>query len=185
MKFMKCHILELGILMECLLKLTLLIDLETMATQRKLKYSVSDASRRMYKIETNGIYRKLENPLPSESQLRQQRFEERQRPLSQILASSSFRETLDRNAFSRGQSLSNLKKSRQRNSLNLPNSFSLDLEYDVNANAKTDRSYKVSMLSRLIHCKNVFSSKILSRKRMFSFFNFLFSNLNTKVFFIL
>lgn len=110
-----------------------------MTTQRKLKYSVSDASRRMYKIETNGIYRKLENPLPSESQLRQQRFEERQRPLSQILASSSFRETLDRNAFSRGQSLSNLKKSRQRNSLNLPNSFSLDLEYDVNANAKTDR----------------------------------------------
>lgn len=92
------------------------LDLETMATQRKLKYSVSDASRRMYKIETNGIYRKLENPLPSESQLRQQRFEERQRPLSQILASSSFRETLDRNAFSRGQSLSNLKKSRQRNS---------------------------------------------------------------------
>lgn len=40
------------------------------------------------------------------------------------------------------------------------------------------------MLSRLIHCKNVFSSKILSRKRMFSFFDFLFSNLNTKVFFL-
>lgn len=47
------------------------------------------------------------------------------------------------------------------------------------------RSYKVSMLSRLIHCKNVFSSKILSRKRMFSFFNFLFSNLNIKVFYII
>ena len=109
-----------------------------MTSQRKLKYSVSDASRRMYKIETNGIYRKLENPWPTDSQLRQQRFEERQRPLSQILASSSFRETFDRKAFTRGQSLSNLKKSRQRNSLNLPNSFSLDLEYDVNANAKID-----------------------------------------------
>lgn len=47
------------------------------------------------------------------------------------------------------------------------------------------RSYKVSMLSRLIHCKNEFSSKILSRKRMFSFFNFLFSNLNIKVFYII
>ncbi|XP_062612427.1 serine-rich adhesin for platelets-like [Saccostrea cucullata] len=109
-----------------------------MTTHRKLKYSVSDASRRMYRDETNGIYRKLDNPSPTENQLRQQRFEARQRPLSHILASSSFREDFNRNQITRGQSLSNLKKARLRNSLNLPHSFSLDLGYDVDANANLD-----------------------------------------------
>ncbi|XP_062584704.1 uncharacterized protein LOC134246362 isoform X2 [Saccostrea cucullata] len=109
-----------------------------MTTHRKLKYSVSDASRRMYRDETNGIYRKLDNPSPTENQLRQQKFEARQRPLSHILASSSFREDYNREQITRGQSLSNLKKARLRNSLNLPHSFSLDLGYDVDANANLD-----------------------------------------------
>lgn len=111
-----------------------------MTTQRRLKYSVSDASRRMYREETNGIYRKLENPWPTENQLRHQQFEARQRPLSHILASSSFRDTLNKGQVSGGQSLSNLKKARLRNSLNLPINFSLDSEYFVNANGDLNSS---------------------------------------------
>ena len=86
----------------------------------------------MYKEDdTYGTYRKLGDDHRSEDDIRQERYDNRTRPLSYAFGSHSFRETAD---WDKGQSLILLKKARSRNSLNLPRNF--DLDADLNANAK-------------------------------------------------
>ncbi|KAK3094819.1 hypothetical protein FSP39_006636 [Pinctada imbricata] len=110
-----------------------------MSTPRRVKYRVSRSySERMYKEDTNGVYRKLTDDNINDNQIRQEKFDNRNRPLSYAFGSQSFRETGDRDLDGKGQSLILLKQARSRHSLNLPRSFDLDIDLNANASDNPD-----------------------------------------------